>query len=76
MDLMANAIVYTKNRAFPKTYKIAGATSIVVLLLLIFLILFHPACSVSFSTGLSPARKILVHEGMEAGVVTWFQEVA
>jgi hypothetical protein len=72
MDVMANAIVYTKNRVYPKTYIITGATSIVALLLLIFLILFHPAYSVSFSTGLSPAGKILVHEGMEAGVVAWF----
>ncbi len=43
---------------------------------LLFLILFHTADSMRLSARLAPTGEILVHEGMETGAVTGFQEVA
>ena len=45
-------------------------------LFLFFFILFHPANPVSLFASLAPTGEILVHEGMESGIVAWFQEVA
>jgi hypothetical protein len=40
-------------------------------LFLFFFILFHPANPVRLFASFTPAGKILVHEGMEASVMTW-----